>query len=165
MPGVIESLEALGALALDLESAEEATRLLAAADVAAREVGLARWPIAQPAHDATLEHARAVLGDDAFAVAWAEGVVLSIDDAVAYASRARGERKRPSSGWAGLTPTEVRVVALAAEGLTNRQIAERMFVAPGTVKVHLGHVFTKLGVTTRAELAAAATKRSLTSRT
>ena len=76
-------------------------------------------------------------------------------------SRARGERKRPSAGWASLTPTEERVVALAAEGLTNSQIAERLFVAPGTIKVHLGHIFTKLGVATRAELAGAATRRSI----
>ena len=69
--------------------------------------------------------------------------------------------KRPSAGWASLTPTEERVVALAAEGLTNAQIAERLFVAPGTVKVHLGHIFTKLGVATRAELAGVATRRSV----
>ena len=47
---------------------------------------------------------------------------------------------------------ENQVVALAAEGLTNPQIAERLFVR-GTVKVHLSHIFTKLGVATRAELA------------
>ena len=52
-------------------------------------------------------------------------------------------------GWASLTPTEVRTVALVAAGLTNPQIAERMFIARGTVKVHLGHVFAKLGVSTR----------------
>ena len=48
--------------------------------------------------------------------------------------------------------TELRIVALVATGLTNPQIAERMFIARGTVKVHLGHVFAKLGVSTRAEL-------------
>ena len=80
---------------------------------------------------------------------------------VAYVSRARGERKRPSSGWESLTPTELRIVKLAAEGLTNPQIAERMFITRGTVKVHLSHVFAKLGVSTRSELAAQATKREL----
>jgi DNA-binding NarL/FixJ family response regulator len=48
---------------------------------------------------------------------------------------------------------------LVAEGLTNPQIAAKMFVARGTVKVHLGHIFTKLGVTTRSELAARAVRR------
>ncbi len=82
-----------------------------------------------------------------------------MEEAVAYASRARGERKRPSFGWESLTPTERRVVALVCEGLTNPQIAERLFVARGTVKVHLGHIFSKLSVGTRSELAAEATRR------
>jgi DNA-binding NarL/FixJ family response regulator len=55
---------------------------------------------------------------------------------------------------------EERVVSLVAEGLTNPQIAERMFIARGTVKVHPSHVFTKLGVSTRSELAAQATKHA-----
>ena len=53
------------------------------------------------------------------------------------------------------------LVGLAAAGLTNPKIAERMFIARGTVKVHLSHVFAKLAVTTRAELPAQATKRGL----
>ena len=55
-----------------------------------------------------------------------------------------------------LTPTERQVVELAARASTNPQIADRLFIARGTVKVHIGHVFPKLGVTTRAELAALA---------
>jgi DNA-binding CsgD family transcriptional regulator len=101
-----------------------------------------------------------MLGEDDFAAAWSEGEALTIDEAVAYASRARSERKRPSSGWDALTPMEVRVVALAAEGLTNPQIAERLFVARGTVKIHLSHIFAKVGVSTRSELASAATRRT-----
>ena len=71
------------------------------------------------------------------------------------------ERKRPTAGWDSLTPTELRIVCLVATGLTNPQIAEQMFIARGTVKVHLSHVFAKLGVSTRAELAMRATKRGL----
>ncbi len=161
VPQVVTSLEALGTLALDHDSAAEATRLLGAAAGIRATIGMARWPIDQPGYEADLERARDRLGPDDFGAAWNEGAALSAGDAVAYASRARGERKRPSSGWASLTPTEERVVALAAEGLTNAQIAERLFVAPGTVKVHLGHIFTKVGVATRAQLAAAATRRSI----
>jgi DNA-binding CsgD family transcriptional regulator len=94
-------------------------------------------------------------------VAWAEGETLSLEDAVAYARRARGERRRPSSGWASLTPTETDVVRLVAEGLTNPDIAARLFVSRATVKTHLVHVFSKLGVATRSELASAATRRGL----
>lgn len=161
LPQVVISLESLAALALEHESPTEATRLFGAAATLRSTIGMVRWPIDQPVYDVELERAQDQLGLDAFTTAWAEGTALSVHDAVAYVTRARGERKRPSTGWASLTPTEERVVALAAEGLTNSQIAERLFVAPGTVKVHLGHIFTKLGVATRAELAGAATRRSI----
>jgi DNA-binding NarL/FixJ family response regulator len=48
------------------------------------------------------------------------------------------------------------------EGLRNDAIAQRLFIAPGTVKVHVSHIFTKLGISTRAELAAQAVARSRT---
>ena len=53
-----------------------------------------------------------------------------------------------------------KVAELVGEGLTNPQIAERMFIARGTVKVHLGHIFTKLTVSTRSELAAEVARRT-----
>ncbi|MGH2703661.1 MAG: response regulator transcription factor [Actinomycetota bacterium] len=87
-----------------------------------------------------------------------------MDDAIAYARRGRGERKRPAYGWHSLTPTEQQVVDLVAEGLTNPQIGERLFVSRRTVQSHLRHVFAKLDVATRAELAARATARSTTRR-
>jgi DNA-binding CsgD family transcriptional regulator len=80
--------------------------------------------------------------------------------AVAYAQRARGERKRPTSGWASLTPTESDVVRLAAEGLTNRQIGEALFIGGETVKTHLSHVYDKLGVRNRTALTAQAIART-----
>jgi DNA-binding NarL/FixJ family response regulator len=58
-------------------------------------------------------------------------------------------------GWDSLTPTEVAVVDLVAEGLTNPQIAERLLVGTSTVKTHVHHISTKLAIRTRAELAAA----------
>jgi DNA-binding CsgD family transcriptional regulator len=74
---------------------------------------------------------------------------------------ARGERKRPARGWESLTPTELRVVELVAEGLTNPQIGQRMFISRGTVKVHLSHIFAKVNMASRSELAAEAARRSL----
>jgi len=91
----------------------------------------------------------------------AEGRELSLENAIGWAHRARGQRKRPEHGWESLTPTELRVVELVAQGLTNPQIGERMFISPGTVKVHLSHIFAKLGTATRAELAAQATRRGV----
>jgi predicted ATPase/class 3 adenylate cyclase/DNA-binding CsgD family transcriptional regulator len=158
-PGVIESLEALAALANDQESFAEAARLLGSASALRRSTGIIRWPSSQPDYEAEVSRARQALGDAAFDRALTEGEALTLDEAVAYASRARGERKRPSAGWGSLTPTEIEVVNLLAQGLTNPQIGERLFIGRGTVKTHLAHVFAKLGVTTRAELAAEATRR------
>jgi DNA-binding CsgD family transcriptional regulator len=73
-------------------------------------------------------------------------------------------RKRPATGWASLTPAELEVARLAGEGLRNDAIARGLFIAPGTVKVHLSHIFAKLGITTRAELAAQAAAHDLTAR-
>ena len=77
---------------------------------------------------------------------------LSLEEATAYARRARGERSRPASGWRALTPTEVEVARAVAEGLTNKQAAERLFVSLPTVKTHLRHIFTKLGIDNRSQL-------------
>ena len=63
--------------------------------------------------------------------------------------------------WSSLTPTEVHVVRLVAEGLTNPQIGARLLMSRGTVKTHLSHIFTKLDTTNRAQLAAAAIDRRL----
>jgi predicted ATPase/class 3 adenylate cyclase/DNA-binding CsgD family transcriptional regulator len=159
--GVVESLEALASLAAANESRAEATRLLAAAAAERAREGSTHWPLEEAARMEELATLRAALGDTAFEGAWAEGWALALSDAVAYATRARGERKRPSSGWAGLTPTEREVVKLLAQGLTNPQIGERLFIGRGTVKTHVAHVFTKVGVSTRAELAAEATRRGV----
>jgi DNA-binding CsgD family transcriptional regulator len=56
------------------------------------------------------------------------------------------------SGPASLTPQQLQIATLAATGLTNKQIAERLFLSPRTVSTHLHQVFPKLGVTTRAAL-------------
>jgi DNA-binding CsgD family transcriptional regulator len=71
----------------------------------------------------------------------------------------RGTRRRPKLGWASLTETERRVTDLVAEGLSNPQIAERMFLSRRTVQTHVSHVLAKLELNSRVELAAAAARR------
>jgi DNA-binding CsgD family transcriptional regulator len=92
------------------------------------------------------------MDDTDFGAAWAEGAALSTEEAVAYAQRGRGERKRPASGWASLTPAERDVARLICEGLANKEIATRLFVSPRTVQAHLSHIYTKLGIASRVQL-------------
>jgi DNA-binding CsgD family transcriptional regulator len=73
----------------------------------------------------------------------------------------RGTRGRPQTGWASLTATELRVVALVARGLTNAEVAGRLYVSRHTVESHLSHVFSKLGLASRVELAVQAAGRDL----
>jgi DNA-binding CsgD family transcriptional regulator len=67
---------------------------------------------------------------------------------------ATGARPRRSArtGIQALTSAERRVVELASDGLTNRQIADRLVLAPKTVEWHLSHAFAKLGIRSRREL-------------
>jgi DNA-binding CsgD family transcriptional regulator len=72
--------------------------------------------------------------------------------------RALGVRRRlvsaprPERGWAAMTDSELAVARLVADGLSNREVAERLFVSPHTVNSHLRHVFGKLDVNSRVEL-------------
>jgi DNA-binding CsgD family transcriptional regulator len=156
----VDAFEGLAWTAAAAESWAECLRLLGAAARLRDETGYSwRFSSEQAACVEAEAAAIAELGVDAAEVAMREGRALDWHDAVAYARRARGERKRPRHGWESLTPTEEQVVALVAEGLTNPQIAERMLIARSTVKTHLDHVFAKLGIASRSELAARAARR------
>jgi len=161
-----DGIELLGVLAAARERYPDAARLLAAADAARRPLQYLApgFTANRGAAARASSQARHVLGDDRFTQAWEQGQALTLDDAVAYAARKGGGRKRPATGWASLTPAELEVVRLVGEGLRNDAIARRLFIAPGTVKVHLSHIFAKLGITSRAELAAQAAARDLTAR-
>jgi DNA-binding NarL/FixJ family response regulator len=159
-PDILSTLELLGLIAAADQSEAEALRCLAAAAAERSRVGVLALPPDAERVARVCDEIRAEIGDTAADEFWAEGAQLSLEDVVEYVSRARGKRKRPRSGWASLTPTELRVIDLVAEGLTNPQIAQRMFIARGTVKVHVSHIFAKLGVSSRAELATMAARRS-----
>ena len=154
--GVVDALELLARLDAGQDSHREAVRLWAAADSMRNQLGY-RLVIDRAPQQAALARAKADLAD--FAAVWVEGAKLSADEAIAYATRGRGERKRPATGWASLTPSELEVARLVGQHLSNPQIAARLFVSRATVKTHLVHVFAKLGVDSRSALAAEALKR------
>ena len=87
--------------------------------------------------------------------------------ATRLATRARDELGRsgarlmrePASGVEGLTPSEARVAELAAEGLTNREVAQALFVSEKTVETHLGRVYRKLDIKSRHALPGALGER------
>ena len=66
---------------------------------------------------------------------------------------------RPVAGWGALTPAEVDVAVKVAEGRTNPEVAEALFVSTNTVKTHLKNVYAKLDISSRAELATVVAQR------
>ena len=132
----VDALEGLAISAARAGASDDAARLAGAAQSARQERGYRyRYP-----HLGELPS-----GSD-------EGRALSLEEATAYARRSRGQRVRPTSGWAALTPTEAEVARVVADGLTNKQAASRLFMSVPTVKTHLRHIFVKLGIDTRSQL-------------
>ena len=123
-------------------------------------MGAVRFKVWDAGYEASVAALRNAMDDNDFDSAWAEGAALSTEEAITYAQRGRGQRKRPPTGWASLTPTERRVVQLVSEGLANTDIATRLFVSPRTVQSHLTHVYTKLGLTSRVQLAQEAARHA-----
>ncbi len=117
-----------------------------------QRMGAVRFKVYDAGYEASVAALREAMGENDFDAAWAEGAALSTEEAIAYAQRGRGQRKRPTSGWGSLTPTELDVVRLVSEGLGNNDVAARLFVSPRTVQTHLTHVYTKLGLTSRVQL-------------
>lgn len=154
-PGVVQSLEALAGLAVDAGRLEQAARLFGAAASLRAANALVRNVPETAAYDRDV----AALGDSmppaGLEEAWAQGASLSLREAVSFARKRRGARDRPTTGWASLTRAERDVVALIAEGLTNPEIAERLFISRDTVKGHVARIFAKLGLSSRRDVARA----------
>jgi predicted ATPase/class 3 adenylate cyclase/DNA-binding CsgD family transcriptional regulator len=144
--------EVIAGLCTDGGNHQHAARLFGAAEAMRKRMGAVRFKIYDSDYDASISQVRDALDENDIDGAWAEGAVLSTEDAVAYAQRGRGERKRPASGWASLTPAEHDVARLICEGLANKEIATRLFVSPRTVQAHLSHIYAKLGIASRVQL-------------
>ena len=143
--------------------AERAARLFGATEALREATGFPLEPALRGLEGPYLVGARSQLEKSAWTEAWEEGRRMSVEAAVEYAL-AEGEPSTitPSSAAsvqpstaapehpAGLTPREVEVLGLVAEGLTSAQVAHRLFLSPRTVHRHLSSIYRKLGVGSRA---------------
>ncbi len=159
--GAAAALETIAGLAVALGEPERSLRLLAASQRFHADTGIARFPSQTDRFDRVRNTAQAAVDPTDATACWDAGGELALADAVAYARRGRGERQRPQIGWASLTSVERDVVRLVAEGHTNAEIGQRLFISVNTVKKHLTHVYARVDVDGRADLAAQVARRDL----
>jgi DNA-binding CsgD family transcriptional regulator len=125
--------------------------------------------IYRPTHERAIASIRAALGEESFHAAWAAGREMTITDALdpilALLFPADSPAEVPKRAEAppefGLSPRERDVLHLLAQGHSNRAIAEQLFIAEATVKVHVTAIFTKLGVESRSAATAFAIHNDL----
>jgi non-specific serine/threonine protein kinase len=155
--GIAACLELIGSAVAAHRQPERGTRLLAAAETVRETTGIDR-PAARGAdQERTLAALRSTVGADVFARAWEAGRRLPLDEIVADAlapAEPTGLQIPPSGTRSGpLTRREREVAALIARGLTNRQIAEALFIAERTADTHVEHILAKLGLGSRTQVA------------
>jgi predicted ATPase/DNA-binding CsgD family transcriptional regulator/uncharacterized protein HemY len=151
LSAIAESLEAAGGLAAAAGQHRHAARLFGAASALRQRGGYARAPWASARYDADRALCRSLPAAE-LRSAFAHGEALTVEQAVAEATKGL-RRVRGTRGWASLTGRELQVAELVGDGLANLEIAERLVIAPETVKTHMSNVFSKLGMTGRSELA------------
>jgi len=148
VPDAFECLAAVAATSAPVKAA----RLLGAAQGIRHRQQEARFAVFDHDHAATAAALVESLGTEAYEAALAEGAELTTAQAIAFAQRGRGERKRPASGWESLTPAELDVIRLLSEGLSNKEIAARLFISARTAQTHLTHIYSKLNLTSRVQV-------------
>jgi predicted ATPase/DNA-binding CsgD family transcriptional regulator len=159
-------LEAYATIALGERRYSDALRLGAAAVHVREEVRASMNPVwIATVEQWTLGPARDAVGKQVAADAWAEGLRLSAEEAIALAlSQTPDPTKRFSTigiDPLALSKREQAIATLVAEGLTNLQIANTLFISKRTVETHVQHIFNKLGVSSRASIAAWAVAQRL----
>ena len=145
---------------------EQAATLLGAAEAALSSIGGSLFGHLLDDHADCVDRTRAALGATAYDAACARGAALAFEEAVALAvgrrrqapGRDRAGRGRGSAAGAEtearLTKRERQIAGLVAEGLTNREVAERLVMSQRTAEGHVARAMAKLGLTSRTQLAA-----------
>jgi len=160
--GSIWCVEALAWIAASQQQHERAAVLLGAAAGLCQSMGTTldgHQPIAGHQRDCERQ-ARHGLGDEAFGAAYCRGLELSAGDVVAFALQQPPEKRREKppapavSEDVPLTPRELQVAQLIAGGRSNKDIAAELVISQRTAENHVEHILTKLGFTSRAQVAA-----------
>jgi DNA-binding CsgD family transcriptional regulator len=163
---IVQALEALADVAVRLKNPAWAARLLGAAHTLREALGVPRAPIDAPGYERCVAAARAQLGAQTFASAWAAGQMMTPQQAVASEESPLPEQHRTPPAVLQpdpnrLTEREVEVLRLVAQGLTDAQVAERLVISPRTVHGHLRSIYSKLDVTSRTAAVRDAVDRQL----
>lgn len=161
--GIVTAVEGFGLLLAATGDPARAARLLGSSDAQISTFGTSRRPAVQATFDRVVESLRQVLEEGVFTAAWDTGQALSLDDAAAEA-RAIVEASMPVMPVVNhsLTRREVEVLRLMAAGLTDREIAERLFISRRTASHHAAAILDKLGVPSRRAAAEEARRLGLT---
>ena len=148
---IADVLDGLGLLALSAKDPERTLALIAASSRQRSTSDSERVPWEETEVQNGLIGARAMVGRRAAEAAWQRGSAFSLKEAVAYASGVGNGYA--AGGGSVLSPREMQVASLIAEGMTNVEIAGRLRIADRTVDAHVEHIRNKLGLRTRAQIA------------
>jgi DNA-binding NarL/FixJ family response regulator len=151
-PGIVECLAGLAAVAAQ-QQPEQAVRLFSAADVLLAAINTVLSYVDRATYNHHLAAVRAQLAPAAFESAWAEGQAMTMEQAIESAMQVAREAQTVRASKVeppnGLTPRELEVLRLVAQGLTNPQIADQLIVSRRTINTHLNSIYRKLNVSTR----------------
>jgi predicted ATPase/DNA-binding CsgD family transcriptional regulator len=158
--GMVTSLEGLAWLTGSAGQREQAAMLLGAVAALAAELGVIPvYPYWDRHHAACEQELRADMGEARFRDCWERGHAMSREQVVAVALQGAPPTDRhaltaAAAGDTGeLSDRELEVARLVASGLSNREIAAELFVSVATVKTHVSHILSKLGLASRVEVA------------
>jgi DNA-binding CsgD family transcriptional regulator len=157
--GMLTSLEGLAWVAGSSGGLERASLLLGAGAALSEELGISLFPYGQAHHDACEAAVRAGLDEARYRSCWERGYALGREQVVAAAledalpADPHSATALAADDTGGLSPRELEVARLVANGLSNPAIAVDLFVSVATVKTHVSHILGKLGLESRVQLA------------
>ena len=166
---LFKPLTGLAEIAAEIGRPEVAARLLGTVDGLLDSTGARLLPFDRPIYERAESAARTALGEDGFVAASRVGRDGGSEDWLAAAEAvvtaaeedARSPRRRGAGEQAGLTARELEVLRLLADGKTDREIAETLFVSRRTVNAHVASILGQLGVHSRQDAVARARQRGL----